>query len=70
MLNYVAANIMYYLIFDSTSDWRDLTSPSAKYSRQGKTLPAAASWPALQLANLTIPFGLSSPSGWPWLCGA
>ncbi len=58
MLNYVAANVMYYLIFDSTSYWRDLTSPSARVFPQGKYLPAAASWPALQVGSVTIPFGL------------
>jgi ABC-type uncharacterized transport system permease subunit len=49
---------MYYLIFDSTSYWRDLTSPSARVFPQGKNLPAAANWPALQVGSLTIPFGL------------
>jgi len=58
MLNYVAANFMYYLIFDSNSYWRDLTSPSARVFPQGKSLPADASWPALQLGSVTIPFGL------------
>ena len=58
MLNYVAANVMYYLIFDSTSYWRDLTSPSARVFPQGKSLPATASWPPLQVGSLTIPFGL------------
>ncbi len=58
MLNYVAGNVMYYLIFDSTSYWRDLTSGSAKVFPQGKYLPAAASWPALQLGSLAVPFGL------------
>ena len=58
MLNYVAANVMYYLIFDSTSYWRDLTSPSARVFPQGKYLPAAASWPPLQVGSLAIPFGL------------
>jgi len=58
MLNYVAANIMYYLIFDSTSYWRDLTSPAARVFPQGKNLPATASWPPLQLGSVTIPFGL------------
>jgi simple sugar transport system permease protein len=63
MLNYVAANIMYYLIFDSTSYWRDLTSPSARVFPQGKNLPAADNWPALQLSSLTIPFGLLVGAG-------
>ena len=58
MLNYVAANVMYYLIFDSTSYWRDLTSASAKVFPQGKYLPATAAWPPLQLGSVTVPFGL------------
>jgi general nucleoside transport system permease protein len=58
MLNYVAANIMYYLIFDSNSYWRDLTSPSARVFPQGKNLADSGTWPALQLGNLTVPFGL------------
>jgi general nucleoside transport system permease protein len=58
MLNYVGANVMYYLIFDSSSYWRDLTSPSARVFPQGKYLPAAANWPPLKLGSLTIPFGL------------
>jgi general nucleoside transport system permease protein len=58
MLNYVAANIMYYLIFDSRSYWRDLTSPSARVFPQGKYLPATAGWPPLQVGSVTIPFGL------------
>jgi ABC-type uncharacterized transport system permease subunit len=58
MLNYVAANVMYYLIFDSTSYWRDLISPSAKVFPQGKFLPDAANWPPLQIGGVTLPFGL------------
>jgi ABC-type uncharacterized transport system permease subunit len=63
MLNYVAANVMYYLIFDSTSYWRDLTSPSARVFPQGKYLPASANWPPLQVGSLTIPFGLIVGAG-------
>jgi general nucleoside transport system permease protein len=58
MLNYVAANLMYYLIFDSTSYWRDLTSPSAKVFPQGKSLPTTANWPPLQIGSVALPFGL------------
>jgi ABC-type uncharacterized transport system permease subunit len=58
MLNYVAGNVMYYLIFDSTSYWRDLTSPSARTFPQGKYIPATAGWPPLQVGSLAIPFGL------------
>ena len=58
MLNYIAGNVMYYLIFDSNSYWRDLTSPSARVFPQGKNLAASGTWPALQLGSLSIPFGL------------
>ena len=60
MLNYVAGLILNYLIFDSHSYWRDTTSPSAKVFPQGKTLPAAASWPESTLhvgTTIIVPFG-------------
>ncbi len=44
MLNYVAALVLNYLIFDSLSYWRD-TSPTGQVFPQGKTLPDAAAWP-------------------------
>ncbi len=58
MMNYIAANVMYYLIFDSNSYWRDLTSPSARVFPQGKNLAASGAWPPLQLGSVTVPFGL------------
>lgn len=63
MLNYVAANVMYYLIFDSTSYWRDLTSPSARTFPQGKFLPSSGTWPGLQVSNAAIPLGLLVGAG-------
>ena len=36
MLNYVAALVLNYLIFDSQSYWRDTSSPTAKVFPQGK----------------------------------
>jgi simple sugar transport system permease protein len=57
MLNYVAALVLDYLIFDSQSYWRD-TSATGKVFPQGKTLPDAASWPAAHLGGLVVPFGL------------
>ncbi len=56
MLNYVAGLVLNYLIFDSLSYWRD-TSPSGQVFPQGKPLPEAASWPALSLGPVDIPFG-------------
>jgi len=57
MLNYVAGLIMYYLIYDSTSYLRDLTSASAKTFPQGKNLAPAASWPGVSIGSFTLPFG-------------
>jgi general nucleoside transport system permease protein len=58
MLNYVAALVLDYLIFDSESYWRDTSSPSAKVFPQGKNLPDAATWPAAHVGDLVLPFGL------------
>ena len=58
MLNYVAALVLTYLIFDSESYWRDTSSPTAKVFPQGKNLPDAASWPVAHAGGLFVPFGL------------
>jgi simple sugar transport system permease protein len=57
MLNYVAALVLNYLIFDSESYWRDTSSPTAKVFPQGKNLPDAASWPVSHAGSLVLPFG-------------
>ena len=57
MLNYVAGLVMYFLIYDSQSFWRDLTSPTALVFPQGKDLLPAASWPGLQFGTFTLPMG-------------
>lgn len=56
MLNYVAALVLNYLIFDSLSYWRD-TSPTGQVFPQGKYLPDAATWPVSTLGSIDIPFG-------------
>jgi simple sugar transport system permease protein len=56
MLNYVAALILNYLIFDSQSYWRDTSSPEAKVFPQGKTLPESATWPTWG-HSVVIPLG-------------
>ena len=56
MLNYVAALVLNYLIFDSLSYWRD-TSPTGQVFPQGKALPDAATWPVAVLGSVAIPFG-------------
>jgi simple sugar transport system permease protein len=61
MLNYVAALILNYLIFDSLSYWRDTSTPEAKVFPQGKLLPDPANWPAWGIVHsgpgLVIPLG-------------
>ena len=56
MLNYVAALVLNYLIFDSLSYWRD-TSPTGQVFPQGKTLPDSAVWPVTTVGSIGIPFG-------------
>ena len=57
MLNYVAGFFMYYLIYDSSSYWRDLTTPGASVFPTGKTLGANASWPGITIGSFTLPMG-------------
>jgi simple sugar transport system permease protein len=57
MLNYVAGFFMYYLIYDSTSYWRDLTTPGATVFPTGKTLGANATWPGITIGSFTLPMG-------------
>ena len=56
MLNYVAALVLNYLIFDSLSYWRD-TSATGVIFPQGKVLADAATWPIASIGSLDIPFG-------------
>jgi len=57
MLNYVAALILNYLIFDSLSYWRDTTSATGKVFPQGKTLADSATWPLWTLHRVGLPLG-------------
>ncbi len=56
MLNYVAALVLNYLIFDSLSYWRD-TSATGLVFPQGKALVDAATWPVTTIGSVAIPFG-------------
>jgi simple sugar transport system permease protein len=56
MLNYVAGYLITYLIFDSASYWRDLSSLQARSFPQGKPMPDAASWPTFG-SSAVIPLG-------------
>jgi ABC-type uncharacterized transport system permease subunit len=57
MLNYVAALILTYLIFDSESYWRDTSSFEARTFPQGKTFPDSATWAAWDVHGLVLPLG-------------
>ena len=57
MLNYVGGLIMNYLIFDSHSYWRDLSTFTARVFPQGKYLSDAATWPSIAVAGIAIPLG-------------
>ncbi len=54
MLNYVAGLLITYLIFDSHSYWRELSTFTSRVFPQGKYLSAAAAWPSLQIAGIGI----------------
>jgi len=56
MLNYIAAVIGTYLIFDSTSFWRELSGSGAVFPK-GKALPTIAWFPQLDLGTVIVPFG-------------
>lgn len=57
MLNYVAGLLTYFLIYDSDSFLRDLTSPSARVFPQGRYLAPNADWPGITLGSFTLPLG-------------
>ena len=56
MLNYIAAVIATYLIFDSNSFWRELSGSGAVFPK-GKLLPTIAWWPKLDFGSVIVPFG-------------
>ena len=56
MLNYIAPLILFYLIFDSTSYWRDLSTQSARVFPRAKTLAPEAFWPQYG-TTVVVPFG-------------
>jgi ABC-type uncharacterized transport system permease subunit len=56
MLNYVAGYLITYLIFDSSSYWRDVSSLSARSFPQGKPMPDAAEWSTFG-SSVVIPLG-------------
>jgi ABC-type uncharacterized transport system permease subunit len=57
MLNYVALQLLNYLIFDSNSFLRDLTSASAKVFPSGKKIDGSAFWPGFVGPGVIVPTG-------------
>ncbi len=56
MLNYIAGVISVYLIFESSSFWRDLEG-TGKMFPKGKVIPSVAFWPNYDIGSLVLPFG-------------
>jgi simple sugar transport system permease protein len=56
MLNYVAGYFVTYLIFDSASYWRDISTLQARTFPQGKPLPSAAEWSTFG-SSVVVPLG-------------
>jgi general nucleoside transport system permease protein len=56
MLNYVAGYVITYLIFDSASYWRDISTLQARSFPQGKPLPAHAEWSTFG-SSVVLPLG-------------
>jgi general nucleoside transport system permease protein len=58
MLNYVAGYLLTYLIFDSASYWRDVSTLQARSFPQGKPMPAGAEWPTFG-SSVVVPLGFA-----------
>jgi simple sugar transport system permease protein len=57
MLNYVAGLLLTYLIFDSASPWRDLSTVQTRSFPQSVSLKDSQFWPTLAPFGITISFG-------------
>jgi ABC-type uncharacterized transport system permease subunit len=57
MLNYVAGQLLTYLIFDSASPWRDLSTVQTRSFPQAIPLQPSQFWPTLSPSSVVIPFG-------------
>jgi ABC-type uncharacterized transport system permease subunit len=57
MLNYVAGLLLTYLIFDSSSPWRDISTIQTRSFPQSVALQPSQFWPALHPLDVVVPFG-------------
>jgi simple sugar transport system permease protein len=58
MMNYLALNLVNYLILNSDSYWRDLSPLKASFP-QGKRTPFGADWMPIELGSLSVPLGFA-----------
>ena len=57
MLNYVAGLLLTYLIFDSASPWRDISTVQTRSFPQAIALQPSQFWPTLTPGKIVLPFG-------------
>jgi simple sugar transport system permease protein len=57
MLNYVAGQLLTYLIFDSASPWRDVSTVQARSFPQAIPLAPDQFWPTWTPLGVVVPFG-------------
>jgi ABC-type uncharacterized transport system permease subunit len=58
MLNYVAGLLLTYLIFDSASPWRDLSTIQTRSFPQSVALQPSQFWPSVSVNSIVVPFGV------------
>jgi ABC-type uncharacterized transport system permease subunit len=57
MLNYVAGLLLTYMIFDSASPWRDVSTVQTRSFPQSVALQPSQFWPTISPGGVVIPFG-------------
>jgi simple sugar transport system permease protein len=57
MLNYVAGLLLTYMIFDSASPWRDVSTVQTRSFPQSIALQPSQFWPTVRPGGIVIPFG-------------
>jgi ABC-type uncharacterized transport system permease subunit len=57
MLNYVAGLLLTYLIFDSASPWRDVSTIQTRSFPQAIALKPSQFWPSVHPFGIVVPFG-------------
>src|SRR5204863_5328374 len=56
-LNYVAGLLLTYMIFDSASPWRDISTVQTRSFPQAIALQPSQFWPTLTPGKIVLPFG-------------